>query len=109
MKRRKDSRLKFLPLLVMAALNVMIMVISLFLNDLKTALWFGLFCYWILCSYLTERKNILLREVAIGLFNKINPKDAIGDEDWADFEIVEKDGKNTIIVTVHRGAEKEQQ
>ena len=109
MKRKQDSKLKLLLLLVMAALNVVIMVISLFLNDLKNALWLGLFGYWVLRSYFTDRKNILLREVAIGLFNKINPKDEIGDEDWADFEIVEKDGKKNIIVTVHRGAEKEQQ
>lgn len=109
MKRRQDSKFNLLPLLVMASLNVVIMVISLFLNDLKNALWLGLFGYWVIRSYFADRKNLLLREVAIGLFNVINPKDEIGDEDWADFEIVEKDGKNTISVTVYRGAEKEQQ
>lgn len=106
MKRKTRFRFDVWPQLVLAALNVVFMVVFIFQKVWPIAVWIGFIDFWILDSYFAKRKIYRLREAAIGLFNIINPTKELGDEDWADFKVVEKDGKATIDITVRRVAEK---
>lgn len=53
-------------------------------------------------SFQLRKKLFNMKEVAIGLFNIINPMKEIGDGDQAEFAIVEKCGQRTIDITVTR-------
>ena len=106
MKRKTRFRFDVWPQLALATLNVVFMVLFIFQKDWPTFVWLCLINFWIMESYFAKRKLFRMREVAIGLFNIINPTKEIGDDDWADFKIIDKDGKFMINISLNRSVEK---
>lgn len=106
MKRKTRFRFDVWPQLALATLNVVFMVLFIFQKDWPTFVWLCLIDFWIMESYFAKRKLFRMREVAIGLFNIINPTKEIGDDDWADFKIIDKDGKSMIDISLIRSVEK---
>ena len=106
MKRKTRFRFDVWPQLALATLNVVFMVLFIFQKDWPTFVRLCLINFWIMESYFAKRKLFRMREVAIGLFNIINPTKEIGDDDWADFKIVDKDGKSMIDISLIRSVEK---
>lgn len=53
-------------------------------------------------SFQLRKKLFNMKEVAIGLFNIINPMKGIGDSDQAEFAVVEENGQRRIDITVTR-------
>lgn len=54
-----------------------------------------------------RKKLFNLKEVAIGLFNIINPLKEICDSDQAEFAVVEKNGQRGIEITLTRALDQE--
>lgn len=106
MKRKTRFRFDVWPQLALATLNVVFMVFFIFQKAWPILVWLFLINFWIIESYFAKRKLFRMREVAICLFNIINPTKEIGDDDWADFKIVDKDGKFTIDISLIRSVEK---
>ena len=102
MKRKTRFRFDVWPQLALATLNVVFMVLFFFQKDWPTFVWLCLINFWIIESYFAKRKLFRMREVAIGLFNIINPTKEIGDDDWAEFAVVEENGQRKIDITVTR-------
>lgn len=53
-------------------------------------------------SFQLRKKLFNTKEVAIGMFNIINPLKVIGDSDQVEFAVVEEDGQRKIDITVTR-------
>ena len=105
MKRKTRFRFDVWPQLALATLNVVFMVLFIFQKDWPTFVWLCLINFWIIESYFAKRKLFRMREVAIGLFNIINPTKEIGDSDQAEFAVVEENGQRKIDITVTRSLE----
>ena len=102
MTRKQDHRIeKGFAIFGMVLIEVVLLV-SAWLKNWPELVINLIFLIVMIDSFQLRKKLFNMKEVAIGLFNIINPMNEIGDSDQAEFAIVEKCGQRTIDITVTR-------
>lgn len=102
MTRKQDHRIeKGFAIFGMALIEIVLLVSAWRTNWHELVINF-IFLIVMTDSFQLRKKLFNMNEVAIGMFNIINPMKEIGDSDQAEFAVVEENGQRRIDITVTR-------
>ena len=102
MTRKQDQRIEKGCAICSIALIEIVLLVSEWRTNWHELVINLIFLIVMIDSFQLRKKLFNIKEVAIGMFNIINPMKEIGDSDQAEFAVVEENGQRRIDITVTR-------